>query len=127
MTKSRDLAARALIPSVVRDESQIYLGHSADVDETEGLSTPTEERDDLLIWNIWKRQTYCILDVRITNLDAPSNILGKPEAVLLSHVRSLPMWFHAMECSEMKLRYCSIAKPCRKPRQEIRKVLFRKF
>ena len=38
------------------------------------------------ILNLWKHQTDCILD-RITNLDAPSNIHGKPEAVLLSHER----------------------------------------
>ena len=50
--KLQDLAARALIPSVVRDEPQIYPGRSADVEETEGMSTPTEERGDLLIRNI---------------------------------------------------------------------------
>ena len=49
----QDLAARALISSVVRDE----------------------------------HQTDCILDVRITNLDAPSNIHRKPKAVLLFHER----------------------------------------
>ena len=83
----QDLAARALIPSVVRDEPQIYPSRSAAVEETEGMSTPTEERGDLLIRNLWKHQTDCILDVRITNLDAPSNIHRKPESVLLSHER----------------------------------------
>ena len=63
-----DLAARALIPSIVRDEPQIYPGRSADVEETEGMSTPKEERGDLFIRNIWKHQTDCILGVRITNL-----------------------------------------------------------
>ena len=51
------------------------------------MSTPTEERGHLQIGNIWKHQTDCILDVRITNLDAPSNIHRKLEAVLLSHER----------------------------------------
>ena len=37
--------------------------------------------------SLWKHQTDCILDERITNLDAPSNIHRKPEAVLLSHER----------------------------------------
>ena len=55
--------------------------------ETEGMSTPTEERSDLLIRNLWKHQTDSILDVRITNLVAPSNIHRKLEAVLLSHER----------------------------------------
>ena len=75
----QDLAARALIPSVVHTEPQIYPGRSTDVEETERMSTPAEE---LLIRNIWKHQTDCILDVRTTNLDAPSNIQRKPEAVL---------------------------------------------
>ena len=48
------------IPSVVRDEPQIYPGRSADVDETEGMSTRAEERGDLLMMNIWKHQTDCI-------------------------------------------------------------------
>ena len=81
----QDLAARALIPSVVRDEPQIYPGRSSDVEETEGASTQTEERGDLLIRNLWERQRDCILDVRVTNLDAASNIHRKSEAVLLSH------------------------------------------
>ena len=42
--------------------------------ETEGMSTATEERGDLLIRKLWKHQTDCILDVRIPNLNAPSNI-----------------------------------------------------
>ena len=37
--------------------------------------------------NISKRQTDCILDLRITNLDAPSNIHRNPNAVVLSHQR----------------------------------------
>ena len=45
---------------VVRNEPQIYPGRSADDKETEGISTPTEERGDLLIRNIWKHQTDCI-------------------------------------------------------------------
>ena len=47
------LAARAFMPSVVRDEPLIHPGRSADVEETEGMSTSTEERGDLLIRNIW--------------------------------------------------------------------------
>ena len=36
---------------------------------SEGMSTPTDECGDLLILNIWKHQTDCILDVRFTNLE----------------------------------------------------------
>ena len=67
------------------DDPQIYPGRIADGEETEGMSTPTEERGDLLIRNLWKHQTDCILDVRISNLDAPSTIDRKPDAGLLSH------------------------------------------
>jgi hypothetical protein len=48
----QDLAARAPIPSVVRDEPQIYPGRSVDIEETEGMYTPTEERGNLLIRNL---------------------------------------------------------------------------
>ena len=50
------LAARALIPYVVHDEPQISPGRSADVEETEGMSTPALERGDLQIRNLWKHQ-----------------------------------------------------------------------
>ena len=66
--------SRALIPSGVRDDPQIYPGRSADVEETKGMSTSTDERGNLQTRNIWKHPTDCILDVRITYLDALSNI-----------------------------------------------------
>ena len=46
------LTARAFIPSVVRVEPHIYPGRIAYVEETEGMTTPTEERGDLTINNI---------------------------------------------------------------------------
>ena len=58
----QELAAGALIPSVVRDDPQIYPGRSSNVEETEGMSTPAEERGDLLVRFLWKHQTDCILD-----------------------------------------------------------------
>ena len=45
------------------------------------MSTSTEERGDLVMMNLWKHQTDCILDVRITILAAPSNTHRKLEAV----------------------------------------------
>ena len=126
----QDLAARALIPSEVTNLHRSYCG--ADVEETEGMTSPTEQRGDLLVRNLWKHQTGCIMDVRITNLDTPSNLHRKAEAVLLSHEHEkkkkippnllpgptpslpLPLWFHVMECLEMKPRYSSATKPCKK-------------
>ena len=65
--KLQDLAARTFIPFVVREDPQICPGRSADVKEVDGKSTPTEDRGNLLLRNLWKNQTDCILDVRITN------------------------------------------------------------
>ena len=131
------LSARALIPSVVRDEPQIWQVRSAVVEEIQGISTPTGERGDQLNRNIWKRQTDWILDVRITNFDAPSNIHWKPDAVLLSHEREKKKYLQAcpdqcchfspfvVSCdgvlgneAKVQLYY----NPCRKPHQDIRKV-----
>ena len=48
---------------MVRDEPQIYPGSSAGVvGGTEGISTPTEERGDILVRNLWKHPTDCVLD-----------------------------------------------------------------
>ena len=56
----------------------------------ECLFTPTEERGDLLlVRNIWKHRTDCILDMRFTNLDAPFNIIIYTRACELARSRSL--------------------------------------
>ena len=112
MTKSNLSFKTALIPSVVRDDPQIYLGRSADVEETEGMSTLTEERGDLLtlIRNKWKHQTDCILDVRILNLDAPSNIQRKPEAVLLSREREKKKYLQA--CLDLRRHFSPFVVSC---------------
>ena len=41
-----------LAHSIVCDQLQIHPGRSADVEETEEMSTPTKERGDLIIWNL---------------------------------------------------------------------------
>ena len=56
------------MPSELRDEPHIYPGHSAHVEVTEGMSTPAEERGDLLIGNIRKHPTDCILDVCVSRI-----------------------------------------------------------
>ena len=61
----QDLAASARTPYVVRDEPQIYPGRSTDVEEAEGMYTPTEARGNPQIRNLWKHQTDCFLDMRV--------------------------------------------------------------
>ena len=100
----QELAAGALIPSVVRDDPQIYPGRSSNVEETEGMSTPAEERGDLLVRFLWKHQTDCILDVRTT---AQSNIHRKLEAVFLSHEREKKKsYFQACLYQRLLLSLC---------------------
>ena len=48
----------------------------------------TEEKGDLLIRDLWKRGTDCILDMRVVNTDSPSYGLRDPEAVLRSAERA---------------------------------------
>ena len=51
------------------------------------MSTLTEARGDLLSRDLWIKRIVFWMSVRITNLDAPSNIHQKTEAVLLSQER----------------------------------------
>jgi hypothetical protein len=80
------------------------------VKDTEGMSTPTEGRGDLLIRNLWKHQTDCILDVHITNLGAPSNIHRKPEAVILSQEREKKKYLQA--CLDQRRHFSPFVVSC---------------
>ena len=44
-----------------------------------------EDRGDVFIRGLWDRGTYCIIDVRVTDLDAKSNRSRDPAKVLESH------------------------------------------
>ena len=68
------------------------------------MSTPTEECGDLLIRNIWKYQTDCILDVRIANVHASTNIQRKQEAVEKKK--------YLQVCLDQRLRFSPIVVPC---------------
>ena len=43
------------------------------------------ERGDILIHGFYEKQTSCIIDVRVTDSDSPSNLSALPEKVLLRH------------------------------------------
>ena len=103
------LAALATSPGKVRDKPNIHIsrtsseanlpGHAS----TKGTSpspsynnnsnTNTDEqqrffeRGDILIHGLFEKQTSCILDVRVTDSDCPSNLLASPEKVLARHER----------------------------------------
>jgi hypothetical protein len=45
----------------------------------------TEDHGDILIRGLWTHGTYCIIDVRITDVDAKSNRSKDPFKVLATH------------------------------------------
>ena len=98
------------------------------------MSTPTEERGDLLIRNLWKNVKLivfwtCVLRILMHDPTFCGNLkqsffpmsaesrrnMSKPGT---NAITSLPLYFYLMECLEMQPRYSSTTKPCRKPRQE---------
>jgi hypothetical protein len=92
-----DLATKALSPSAVRDEPLIHHSHSSK-SESVGVTKDNpvqrlfrtnrnEDRGDILIRGLWARGTDCIIDVRITDVDAKSNRSKAPVKVLATHER----------------------------------------
>ncbi len=92
-----DLASKALIPSAVRDEPRIHSSHAATEEKeptdpnqpavTRQCKNRNEDRGDILIRGLWARGTDCIINVRITDLDAKSNRSRDPMKVLAAHER----------------------------------------
>jgi hypothetical protein len=89
----RDLASKAFIPSVVRDEPLIHTSRPAvqmsDLDQPDPsvscILHKGDDRGDVLIRGLWESGTDCIIDVRVTDLDAKSNISKDPAKVLAAH------------------------------------------
>ncbi len=78
-----DLASKAFFPSAVRDEPRIHTSRAAEPRSSpEKPESPavkrlfqnnrTEDRGDILVRGLWARGTDCIIDVRITDVDAKS-------------------------------------------------------
>jgi hypothetical protein len=78
-----DLASKAFSPSAVRDEPKIHLCRAKKRESPKGrqdqpvkclfCNDRNEDRGDVLIRGLWSKGTDCILDVRMTDLDAKSN------------------------------------------------------
>ncbi len=90
-----DLAAKAIIPSAIRNEPLIHSSCPA-VKMTESAQAPPavtrnlyknreELRGDLCIRGFWTRGTDCIIDVRVTDTDAKSYLSRDPAKVLETH------------------------------------------
>jgi hypothetical protein len=88
-----DIATKAFPPSSVRDEPKINPcrvvepeNSPASVDRNLAKNNG-EERGDLLIRSLWANGTDCIIDVRMTDTDAPSYRNREPVKVLESQER----------------------------------------
>ena len=125
-----DLASKAFSPSAVRDEPKIHSSRANEQETPEGRqdqpvkrlfrNNRNEDRGDVLIRGLWSKGTDCILDVRMTDLDAKSNKSRNPDKVLAAHeqeqIRSiwslasnnddifLPSWYQRMASSAKKRR-----------------------
>jgi hypothetical protein len=92
-----DLASKALSPSSVRDKPKIHdsctLEGKLDKENKENpvkrlfRNKGTEDRGDILIRGLWTRGTDCIINVRITDVNAKSNRSKDPYKVLATQER----------------------------------------
>jgi hypothetical protein len=94
--KLSDLASKALIPSAVCDEPRIYTSRPAEPMQELDPNLPVKcnfhkdrgkDQGDVLIRGLWARGTNCIINVRITDVDAALNRSKDPHKVLNTHER----------------------------------------
>ena len=85
-----DLASRAFRPSQVRDEPRIHnvaaqpqSGATPEAAPVTRLHRQNQDRGDVMIRGLWEKGTYCILDVRVTHLDAKTHRKKTAEKVSL--------------------------------------------
>jgi hypothetical protein len=91
-----DLAFRALFPSAVHDKPRINSSRPAEVkhatEPIPGVKTlrsnrTNEDRGNILIQGCWAHGMDCIIDVRITDVDAKANRSRAPGNDLAQHKR----------------------------------------
>ena len=78
------LCAKALPPSAVTDEPLIHSGQNRGQGNGRG-PVEAELRGDVAAHGFWRRGTTAIFDIRITDLDNPSQRNSDPNTILLRH------------------------------------------
>jgi hypothetical protein len=76
------MACRAFQPSAIRDEPKIHQGRGTEQGEQDKPVDDNENKGDVLIRGLWEKGTDCIIDVRVTDTDAPSYIKTSPVKAL---------------------------------------------
>jgi hypothetical protein len=77
-----DMACRAFQPSAIRDEPKIHQGRGTEQGEKDKPMDDNDNKGDVLIRGLWEKGTDCIIDVRVTDTDAPSYIKTSPAKAL---------------------------------------------
>ena len=72
-----ELLGAALIPSAVRDEPLIHLGHNRGVPEG-STSTPNQDHGNIAAHGFWNTSIMMIFNVTITNTNLSSNLCFAP-------------------------------------------------
>ena len=82
-----EMCANAISPSAVTDEPLIHLGQTGRAGNAPAATTQVENeiRGDLAVHGFWKRGTTAIFDIRVTDLDNPSQRGLEPSRVLARH------------------------------------------
>ena len=75
------LESNAFHSSAVCDEPKIQLCHIT-TDGEGGQMVQNCDHGDMMIRGLWKKSTDCILDIRVTNLEAASHRRRDPRKVL---------------------------------------------
>ena len=107
-----NLSRMALKPSAVRAEPLISTGSlckssktKQDKNDNSLDSTDTRERGDLLVRSLWKNGSDCIIDVRVTDLEAASYVTRDPAKVLASHEQQKKKKY-LDECLQQRRSFC---------------------
>jgi hypothetical protein len=95
-----DLAARAFVPTSIRSEPKIHTSYN----RTATSAQDSNERGDLLIRGLWSLGTDCILDVRVSDIDAKS-YLSQPPAKVLEAQEKLKTKKYAQACADQRRHF----------------------
>jgi hypothetical protein len=76
------MASRSFQPSVVREEPKINKCRPVQAGQPCTPMAENEDRSDVLILGLWERGTDCILEIRVTDTDAPTYQMKDPSKVL---------------------------------------------
>ena len=83
-----ELCAHALSPSAVSDEPLIHNGQASRRGDNAQRTDPEPElRGDVAVHGFWKRGTTAVFDIRVTDVECPSQRGTPSDTILAKHER----------------------------------------